>query len=427
MHDLRNLTLILWRRLWLVLAATALGGLLAFWGMIKIGRFPRYSATAVVAIGGDVYYNTQDTGYLEMADAMLENYRRLASLEIVTKAIGENLQLPDSPQDIAKTLDVLLIEDTNLLSVKATYANPRTAAAIANEAARQLTMLAPTQARNFVLIMETAVPPTMPDTAAVIPPMMAAIAAFLTAVGGLLLHAYVRQPILSESDLAPIPLPTLATIHGTDKSDWVNWWALKSACERLWAEKRDAKTDGQWPSHLLLTAPTPIVGQAAVAARLAQIWRLDSQAKGLIDAIDLASLMPIAPLNKSGAKRLSLQTAQAIVETARETALQHQTTIFSAPPVRESFASLLMAQHAEMTVLLIPLGHAQMPQIEETIALLAGQGVTVDGLVVLKGSMAVERSIWSILRRWGSILRFGNGRSQNIIDAKKAVEPEGAS
>ncbi|MCP4428720.1 MAG: hypothetical protein GY803_29895, partial [Chloroflexi bacterium] len=307
MHDLRNLTLILWQRLWLALAATALGGLLAFWGMVQTGRFPRYSATAVVAIGGDVYYNTQDTGYLEMAGAMLENYRRLASLEIVTGAIAENLQLTDSPQDIAKTLDVSLIEETNLLSIKATYAQPRAAAAIANEAARQLTMLAPAQARNFVLIMETAVPPKMPDVAAVIPPMMAAIAAFLTTVGGLLFHAYVRQPILGESDLAPIPLPTLATIHASAKGgDWVNWWALKSACERLWVEKRDAETDGRWPRHVLITTPTPIANQAAVATRLAKIWQFDSQAKGLIDAIDLAELTPIASSDRSEAKRPSL-------------------------------------------------------------------------------------------------------------------------
>ena len=87
MQDLRNLMLILWQRLWLVLAATVLGGVLALWGMVKIGQFPNYSATAVVAIGGDVYYNAQDAAYLEMADAMIENYRRLAGLDGVGRSV----------------------------------------------------------------------------------------------------------------------------------------------------------------------------------------------------------------------------------------------------------------------------------------------------------------------------------------------------
>ncbi|MCP4423860.1 MAG: hypothetical protein GY803_05155, partial [Chloroflexi bacterium] len=166
--------------------------------------------------------------------------------------------------------------------------------------------------------------------------------------------------------------------------------------------------------------------QAAVATRLAKIWQFDSQAKGLIDAIDLAELTPIASSDRSEAKRPSLQTAHTIVEAAWETSLQHQTTIYSAPPVREAFASLLMAQRAEMTLLLIPLGRARMPQIQETIALLDGQGVTIDGLALLKGRIADKTTIWSRLRHWVPILRR-NGRSRNIIDAPRAIESGGAS
>ena len=418
MQDLRNLMLILWQRLWLVLAATVLGGVLALWGMVKIGQFPNYSATAVVAIGGDVYYNAQDAAYLEMADAMIENYRRLAGLEIVTSAVVENLNLAATPKDIAKAMDVSLIENSHLLSVKVTYDRPDTAAAIANEVARQLTRLAPAQERNFVLIVETAVPPKLPDITAVIPVMMAAMAAFLTTVGGLLFYAYVKQPILSAADLVHLDVPLLATIDASRKDSAALWWLVKHGCEARWAAKQP-ETARLRPRHILLTAPVQRRDMLAAANQLAAVWQLDCAA-AVVDVAAVAADVPVA--GKVG-KRPFAQKPQAVVEAAWQASEAYQITIFAAGLTDDWLPVLMLAQRVEMVVMLVPMAHVRLPELQAALALLDGQQVVVDGLVLVKGQLAGGWLRWSRLVSWlGKTLRQRNGRSRQQAEAQRIAE-----
>ncbi len=424
MQDLRNLMLILWQRLWLVLVATVLSGVFVLWSMVQIDQFPNYSSTAVVAIGGDVYYSTQDAAYLEMADAMIENYRRLASLEIVTSAVVENLNLAASPKDVAKLLDVSLIENSNLLAVKATFEQPDTAAAIANEVARQLTTLAPPQARNFVLIVETAVPPKIPDVTAVIPVMMAAMATFLTTVGVLLFQAYIKQPILSKADVTShLDVPILATIDASKKGTAALWWLVKNGCEVRWAAKHPEADISHCPRHLLMTTPVKSRDLLVAVEHLAAVWQLDSAADGFVETVDVAAIADDMPAVDEGGKRPFGQKAQNVVDAAWEASEAHQVTIFSAQLADNSLLALMLAQRVDMTVLLVPMAHTRLPQLQEAVALLDSQQSAVDGIVLVKGRLASGWLSWSRLYGWErEVLRKQNGRSQQQLEKQRVME-----
>lgn len=409
MFDLRTLILVLWQRIWLILAVTALGTLAAIWGMIQIDRFPRYSATAVVAIGGDIYYNAQDTAYLELATAMLENYRRLAGLEIVTGAVARTLQLSESAHDFNDLLDVTPIENTNLLAIKAFYTDRQTAAAIANETARQLQALAPAQKRNFVLIVETAVPAQLPDVTAVIPIMMSATASLAAVAGVVLLITYIRQPILSESDLTTnLPLPVLAVVN-IKKNNFVDWWRIKAVCEK----HRQTKQIEPDRTHLriLITSPVATMAQAEAARQLAEIWQMSGEEAVVIEFSD-----------RGKGERPSFPVTLTTAEANWQKAAPHPVTIFNTSPATDPISTLILAQRVDIILLLVPLRQTRLTDVQELLALFNSQGTTVDGIVLISGRAAGPIPLRQMIIRWFRRLRQGNGRFQNLTDKKQVVK-----
>ena len=423
MQDLRNLTLVLWRRWLLLVTATILGGGLALASMIQIGMFPNYSATAIVAIGGDVYYSTQESAYLELADSMIENYRRLASLEIVTSAAAKNLNSSLSANEMAKLLDVSLIADSHLIAIKATHEQPQMAAAIANEVARQLMQLAPPQERNFVLLVETAVTPTIPDISAIIPVMMTAIAAFLATMGGLLFSAYVKQPILSEADLSEFVIPTIGTIDASGTDVASEWWMVKRACEAQWAKQERA------PRHLLLTSPSKNKDLPTAAAQLAAVWQLDSHIEGDVAAVAFARVSDFLPANFLSEKRPFLQTTQTIIDTALTTAESASMTIFYSQLPENMLSILMMMQHVDMALLLVPIGNSFLPELEDAAALLNSDSAQMGGIVLVRGRLHSRWRGWVSLfqRIWEKWRLWRNGRSTQPVDSQPAVESGGTS
>ena len=69
--DMRNILLLIWRRFWLILLAAGLTGTAVYLSMSRSGVIPQYSATAVIAVGGDMYQNAQDAAYMDLADVMI--------------------------------------------------------------------------------------------------------------------------------------------------------------------------------------------------------------------------------------------------------------------------------------------------------------------------------------------------------------------
>ncbi|MCB9422092.1 MAG: hypothetical protein H6667_19985 [Ardenticatenaceae bacterium] len=415
MFDLRSLILVIRQHIWLIVTVTVLGAVLALWGMVKIERFPRYSATAVVAIGGDAYYNTQDAGYLELAGAMVENYRRLASLEIITGAVVQALQLPESAHDLTKLLDVTPVADTNLLSIKAFYTDQYAAAAIANEVARQLRALAPPQERNFVLIVETAVPAKLPDITAVIPVMMSALAALSAVVGTVLLISYIRQPILSESDLTTrLSLPVWATIN-LSRNNPVDWWLLKAACEKRWQAKQPELADN-FHLRIFITTPTATPSQAVAARWLAETWQTDGAEAVVVELSD-----------KDAGKRPLLPTMLATTETTWQKNIQYPAVIFYASPVTDPISATFLAQRADIILLLVPLRQTRWAQVQSFLALFSSLDAGVDGLVLVSGQTARQTAIWSGVAGWVRRLWQSNGRFQHPIDEQKVAKTGEAS
>ena len=127
--DIRNLMSLIWQRLWLMGLVAFLAGTAVYMIMSRSGAIPQYSATTVVAIGGDMYQqDIQDSSYLNLAESVTSDLLHLAQLEIVTGAVVQRLNLPEKPEAIADKLHVSQIEGTNLISIEATDKDPVMAA-----------------------------------------------------------------------------------------------------------------------------------------------------------------------------------------------------------------------------------------------------------------------------------------------------------
>lgn len=397
---LRTLTALLRRRLWLPLATAVCCGLLVFIGLRAQGKIPRYSATAVVAIGGDVFYGNQDTAYTDLAHSMVANYRHLAEREIVTAAVAAALGLEASPQEIADTLSLSVINDTNLLSIEASYADPETAAAIANEVARQLTTFSPTRSRNFVLLVESARATPAPDVGSLIPVIMTAFAVFLLVIGGVLLVDFGRQPICSEQDVSEwLHLPVLLALHPLPLAAWrywrgepalrgetAVWYSLLTICQRLWQAKSKAAAP---PRVVLITAPARCASQALVSDRLAQSWTAAGQ-PALLVALDSLEAYD-RPFAAAGVQRLgpemwppeaTLAQRQDAVEALIRLSERGYTLIVHAPPVSEAVETVMLARRADLVLLVLESVSTPYSLARETLTHFTRNEIAVDGVVL---------------------------------------------
>lgn len=410
---LKSLTMLLWRRLWLPLLAAVVCGGLVFANLRAQGKLPRYRATAVVAIGGDIFYGSQDNEYAELADSMIHNFRYLAEHEIITAAVIANLGLHETPEEVADSLDLSIIDDTHLLSIEAHHAQPETAAAIANEVAEQLTTFSPSRSRNFVLKVETARPDPTPDVGSLIPVIMAGFAGLLLAGGGVLLFDFWRQPICSEQDVSQwLHLPTLLTLHPRPFARWRQgwgqpvlrgetavWYSLFTLCQRLWQAKPDGDAP---PAVVLVTAPARSGSHALVARRLAETWAAAGQPAQRVDLDTLAT----------GADLGQRQETLAALLQARA----GHTFIVQAPPPAAAVETVMMAAQADLVLLVLELFHTPYGAAQETVTYLAQNEVTIDGVVL---------SHWRA-PAWLAALPAGGWKRPSPTPADAAPTPDAA-
>ncbi|MCP4420611.1 MAG: hypothetical protein GY805_28730, partial [Chloroflexi bacterium] len=291
--DIRNILSLMWRRLWLMGIVALLVGTAVYLGMSRSGAIPRYSATAVVAIGGDIYQqDIQDATYLNLVESMMSDLLHLAQLEIVTGAVAQRLNLTDTPKAIAEMLEVSQIEGSNLISIQATHKEPAMAAAIANEVAQQLRQFSPSRWRNFVLVVETATSPTNANSTAVLPVILAAFTAALFTISLNFLFVYLRQPFYDERDVAEmLALPTLLSLPPIPQAWWralrgklltmscTSAWSLKVVCEQFLATNGTEDS----PQSVLVVSPEDSFSHAFVATQLAMAWADSGQKTMLVD------------------------------------------------------------------------------------------------------------------------------------------------
>ncbi len=441
--DIRNLLALVFRKLWLIVLAAVLAGMVVYVGMSRSEAVPRYSATTVVAIGGDIYGETLDTVYIELADIMMANLLKLSKLEVVTGAVTHNLGLAESPEEVAEMLDVSQVEGTNLLSIRATHRTPETAVAVANEVANQLRQLSPSRWRNFVLVMESAQLPTIPDNVTILPVILTSFMAALFMASIIFLIEFFRRPFYDERDVSEmLGLPTIITLKSVPfiwqrfirgnlmtESEPTVWWSLKEACRRL-MDQDGEEVDQQ---TILVISPDASISHAYVAGHLAIACANEGQKTVLAD-IDLtradatklffeaapnagfaslirhpdsdpSKLLQNVPKNQHlwmlgsnqeegsrsvGQLHKAIQGLWTLVE-------QSPCTIISAGPPVSSVETLMAASRTTLVLLVMDVRYTRYQQAAENVSLLAANNVAVDGVVL--ADMGTRGAVFSIAWR----------------------------
>jgi len=322
--DLRVYLKLFLRWSWFVAIATVAGAVLSFFVLSSLGVVPSYSATATVAIGAEIFSSDQDWNYLTTVSSLAPTYVELAKLEPVTQAVIDTLSLPETTGELSELLDVSLIEDTQLIEIKATYGDAQMAAAIANEVAHQLALQAPLRLRNFIVTIEAAEVPDVFDIAAFAPVVIAGMLGFLLATGGVFLVDFMQDVIHNSEDVAQrLGLATLAVVRS---SRWPSrlwqrwrgrrfepethpvWWSLMEACQRRYAAAVGrlsiatagqtsgnpyndhatglvlSKVEGNETPLVLVTSSRKDEGQSSAALNLARTWAHSGQTILLVDA-----------------------------------------------------------------------------------------------------------------------------------------------
>ncbi len=129
--DLRELFHYLRRKLALILAITALCGILGF-GVSRVFMTPMYTASTRMYVISRTYDTTVVSSDFQVANFMLSDYQVLITGRNVTKKVIENLDLPMKPEQLSQMVTVTAPDDTRVLQVNVTHANPQLAAKIAN-------------------------------------------------------------------------------------------------------------------------------------------------------------------------------------------------------------------------------------------------------------------------------------------------------
>ncbi|HUG16693.1 MAG TPA: polysaccharide biosynthesis tyrosine autokinase [Thermomicrobiales bacterium] len=118
-------------------------------------RVTLYRSTATVQVGRATELRNVDQNMLAITDRLMPTYVELAKRDPVLVAAARNLDLPLSAADLRARLLVTRVPGTQLIDITAIDADPLTAAAIADEVARQLVLQSPapaatTESQQFV-------------------------------------------------------------------------------------------------------------------------------------------------------------------------------------------------------------------------------------------------------------------------------------
>ena len=259
-------------RRWWALAAGLFAGLaLGYVVLSYLGTLPAYTATATVLVSetGSASGSTRE-------DTLVLTFAELARQDTVTQAVVDTLGLSLTAQEVALATKVSVIASTRLMEIAVTYREPQTAAAIANEEARQLAGQA--GVRSYRLqVVSPAIAPGQPNMGPYINVALAGALGLLLAAGLVFLGEYLRDPVQGVAALASrLGLPVLGTLTRQADKQAQAIWPLVEQCTRL------GSTTGH--RRLLVTSPGAGEGKSTVAVLLAAAWTRTGRSAVLVDA-----------------------------------------------------------------------------------------------------------------------------------------------
>lgn len=129
--ELKQYTALLWRWKWLILLATFLAAGAAY-GTSRLQQ-PIYRATTTLLVNQAPSEQVNDYTAILTSERLARTYAEMFTNRPVLEEVIARLGGPTTPEDMAETIDVQLVRDTQLITVSVEHPSPAWAAAIANE------------------------------------------------------------------------------------------------------------------------------------------------------------------------------------------------------------------------------------------------------------------------------------------------------
>jgi non-specific protein-tyrosine kinase len=130
--ELRRYFTFLKRWFWLILLSTALAASGAF--ALSLNSTPIFQATAYLLISQAPSTNaTTDFNSIQTSSLLAKTYKELVVKRPVLEKVIANLNLKATPEQLARSITVTLVKDTQLLALSVEHPDPQVAASVANE------------------------------------------------------------------------------------------------------------------------------------------------------------------------------------------------------------------------------------------------------------------------------------------------------
>lgn len=152
--ELRQYIAIILKRWWVILLALIVAVALGY-GYTQ--RQPRvYEATASILVGQSIQATDVNRTQIQVSEQLAETYAALARREPVLQGAVEELGLDYNWQNLRGRVSANIVPGTQLVEVTVAASTPEEAGIIANEVARQLVLLSPTNLQNQESVQTTA-------------------------------------------------------------------------------------------------------------------------------------------------------------------------------------------------------------------------------------------------------------------------------
>jgi len=141
--DLRNYITIGLKWWWLIALSIIIGAAVGYF--ISQRQVPVYEATTTLIVGQSIIQNTESDFDISTSQQLAQTYADMAQRQPVLQGVVDTLSLPDSWQALETRVQANPVPRTQLLEITVEATSPEEARVTANEIARQLILLSPTE------------------------------------------------------------------------------------------------------------------------------------------------------------------------------------------------------------------------------------------------------------------------------------------
>lgn len=267
------------RWLWLILACVLVGASSAF--VVASLAPPVYNASVTLLVNADPGAAASDYSAIVASERLILTYGQMLNERSIMETVVARLGLDETPEALAKRVDVTPVQETQLIRLSVKDADPGRAALIANTMAE--TFIAQIQALRQareqgdvkVTIAEAARTPEHPTSRRTLYTGLAALVSGMLAMGVAFVIEYVDDTIKSPDDVRrALGLSTLGAIGRLCKGERELVVAAQPpspAAEAFHMLCTNIRfSDLNKPLHtLLVTSPGPREGKSLIVANLA--------------------------------------------------------------------------------------------------------------------------------------------------------------